>query len=58
MAIIVGQDVLDLDSLTDAIVSASDPATDTNPDNTGHYWINKTSGECYICTDATTDENI
>jgi hypothetical protein len=43
---------------TDATVSSSDPAADTNPSATGHYWINKTSGECYVCTDVTTDDNV
>ena len=39
--------------------SASDPAIDTNPSGgVGTQWINKTSGEVYICTDATTDENV
>ncbi len=47
-----------LAALTDATVSASDPATDTNPSATGHYWVNKTSGECYVCTTATTDANV
>ena len=47
-----------LQSAPNTTISASDPATDTNPNTTGHYWINKTSGECYICTDATTDENV
>jgi hypothetical protein len=44
-------------ALTDATVSASDPAADTNPSATGHLWINKTSGECYVCIDITTDDN-
>ena len=38
-------------------ISTSDPAIDTNS-TLGTKWINKTSGEVYICTDATTDENI
>ena len=38
-------------------VSTSDPAIDTNS-TLGAKWINKTSGEVYICTDATTDENV
>ena len=38
-------------------VSTSDPAIDTNP-TLGAKWINKTSGEVYICTDATTGANI
>ena len=50
--------VATLSGLTDATVSASDPATDTNPSATGHLWVNKTSGECYVCTTATTDANV
>ena len=39
--------------------SASDPAIDTNPSGgVGTEWINSTSGKQYICTDATTDENV
>ena len=38
-------------------VSTSDPAIDTNS-TLGKKWVNKTSGEAYICTDATTDENV
>jgi hypothetical protein len=41
------------------IISASDPAVDTNPSSgLGSQWANSTSGEFYICTDATTDENV
>jgi len=47
-----------LSGLTDATVSASDPAIDSNPSATGHLWINKTSGESYVATDATTDNNV
>ena len=37
--------------------STSDPAIDTNL-TLGAKWINKTSGEVYICTDATAGENL
>jgi len=47
-----------LAALTDATVSASDPSETTNPSAVGHLWINSTSGEQYICTDATTNNNI
>ena len=47
-----------LASLSDTTVSTSDPAIDTNPSATGHCWVNKSSGECYICTDATTNDNV
>jgi len=38
-------------------VSTSDPAIDTNL-TLGAKWVNKTSGEVYICTDATAGENV
>ena len=38
-------------------VSTSDPAIDTNS-TLGAKWINKTSGEVYICTDATAGANV
>ena len=38
--------------------SSNDPAIDTNPSAVGHTWVNKTSGEMFVCTDATTDANI
>jgi len=43
---------------SDATVSASDPTITANPSATGHIWFNKTTGESYVCTDATTNENI
>ena len=43
--------------LTDTTVSTSDPATNTNPSATGHIWVNKSSGETYVCTDNTTNQN-
>ena len=40
-------------------VSSNDPAIDTNPsEGVGALWINSTSGETFLCTDATTDENV
>ena len=47
-----------INELNDATVSASDPTITTNPNAVGQLWVNKTSGECYVCTDNTTDENI
>ena len=39
--------------------SANDPATNTNPvTGVGTVWVNSTSGEIFICTDATADANI
>ena len=46
-----------LAALTDATISASDPAGDSNPSAVGHLWINSTSGEAYIATRVTTDDN-
>ena len=37
--------------------SASDPTVSTNP-SVGSEWHNTTSGEVYICTDATAGENV
>jgi hypothetical protein len=40
-------------------ISANDPAINTNPSGgVGTQWANSTSGEMFICTDATTDENV
>ena len=36
--------------------SASDPAANSNK-TLGHVWINSTSGEVYICTNAATNSN-
>ena len=38
-------------------ISTSDPAIDTNL-TLGKKWVNKTSGEVYICTDATAGANV
>ena len=44
--------------LSSATLDANDPAVDTNPtDGVGTKWINTTSGEIFICVDATTDTN-
>ena len=49
----------DFSSLTDTTVSTSDPAIDSvTTGNEGHLWVNKTSGETYVCTTATTDNNV
>ncbi len=48
-----------LTNIPGATKSSSDPAVDTNPSGgVGSEWHNTTSGEAYICTDATTDENV
>ena len=40
-------------------VSASDPSITTNPsEGLGSVWMNKNTGECFTCTDATSNNNI
>tara|TARA_R100000458_G_scaffold10696_1_gene8455 strand:+ start:1881 stop:3119 length:1239 start_codon:yes stop_codon:yes gene_type:complete len=46
-----------LNALTDCTVSTSNPATNSNL-TVGHYWINKNTGNCYVCTDATSNDNV
>jgi hypothetical protein len=42
-----------------ATISSSDPAVDTNPaDGVGTQWANSTSGEYFVCTDATAGSNV
>ena len=44
--------------LTDVTVATSDPALNTNPSTgVGTLWLNKSSGDIWCCTDATTDAN-
>ena len=44
---------------TGFIYNASNPAPNTNhSDGLGATWVNTTSGQIFICTDATTDANI
>jgi hypothetical protein len=38
-------------------ISANDPTTSTNT-TLGTIWVNSTSGEVYICTNATTNSNV
>ena len=45
-------------SLTDTTVATSDPATNTNPSATGHIYVNKSTGEAWVCTNATTNANV
>ena len=48
-----------LTGVVSATVSASDPTISTNPSaGLGAEWNNSTSGEMYICTDATAGENV
>ena len=46
-----------LTGISAVTTSATDPAIDTNP-TLGAVWVNKTSGNTFVCTDATTDANI
>ena len=48
---------VNLTGIGGATSSTSDPTISTNP-TLGAKWINKTSGEVYICTDATTGANV
>jgi hypothetical protein len=44
--------------LTDVTVATSDPALNTNPSTgVGTLWLNKSSGNLWCCTDATTNAN-
>ena len=48
-----------LTGVVSATVSASDPTVSTNPSaGLGAEWNNSTSGEMYICTDATAGANV
>ena len=48
-----------LTGIVTATISASDPTISTNPSGgVGTEWLNSTSGEMYICTDATTGANV
>ena len=48
-----------LTGIVGATKSTSDPTISTNPSGgVGTKWINKTSGEVYVCTDATAGENV
>jgi hypothetical protein len=48
-----------LTGIESATVSTSDPVIATNPSGgVGTKWINKTSGEVYVCTDATAGANV
>ena len=48
-----------LTNVSTATSSASDPTVSTNPSGgVGTEWHNTTSGEVYICTDATAGANV
>ena len=46
-----------LTGISAVTTSTVDPATDTNF-TLGAVWVNKTSGNTFVCTDATTDANV
>ena len=46
-----------LDSLSDCTISASTPSATTNPPYAGAMWIEEDTGDVYVCTNATTDNN-
>ena len=46
-----------LTGISAVTTSATDPAVDTNT-TLGTVWVNKTSGNTFVCTDATTDANV
>ena len=49
-----------LTGVGDGVLKAgNDPAVDTNPAaGVGAVWLNTSSGEMFVCTDATADSNI
>jgi len=52
-------DASQLTGIVSATISASDPTISTNPSGgVGTEWLNSTSGDMYICTDATAGENV
>jgi hypothetical protein len=46
-----------LAELTDSTTETTDPLITSNL-AVGHFWINSTSGEAFVCTDATTNLNV
>ena len=46
-----------INELSDGYVSASEPTVSTNP-TLGSLWLNSTSGDVYVCTDATAGANV
>ena len=52
-------DASQLTGIVSATISASDPTISTNPSGgVGTEWNNSTTGEMYICTDATAGANV
>ena len=44
--------------LSDTTVNASDPTYTSNKTPVGHIWVNSTSGESFVLTDATNNANV
>ena len=45
--------------LTDVTIDSGDPLPTSNPSSgKGHFWINKTSGNAYVLTDASDSDNL
>ena len=54
----VAWEALGINDLSNATINSGDPASNTNPSTgVGTLWINSTSGEAYVLTDATTNAN-
>ena len=54
----VAWEALGINDLSNANINSGDPASNTNPSTgVGTLWINSTSGEAYVLTDATTNAN-
>ena len=47
-----------LASLSDTTVATTNPLLTSNPSAVGYVWVNSTSGNVYVCTDITTDNNV
>ena len=46
------------ESRFDYEVSGNDPLVTTNPPQVGDSWVNTTTGEIFVCIDATIDDNV
>ena len=46
-----------LSGLSGTTISSSDPTATSNPSAVGHLWLNSSSGESFVCTDATSNSN-
>jgi hypothetical protein len=46
------------DNKLESIVATTDPTTYYNPSTTGIVWINETTGEAFVCTNNTLNDNV